>query len=66
MKDKNYRLAKRTNELRTLSTNIAKLRLYLEQNEIEDEDYLSTMMAQLDAMEKYRDALLKRILNGYY
>ena len=66
MEDKNYRLAKRTNELRTLSTNIAKLRLYLEQNEIEDEDCLSTMRTQLDAMEKYRDAVLKRILNWYY
>lgn len=66
MEDENFRFVKIIKELMTLCTNISKLSLYLEHNEIENRDCLSTMKAQLDAMEKYRDALQKRIANGYY
>ena len=66
MEDKNYRLSKITNELMELNSNIARLVLYLGQNEIEDKDCLSLLDEQLNAMEEYRDALKKRIAKWYY
>lgn len=65
MSEKYKRLQKRLEELRVLNGNIARLALYVNENQPEGEGH-NAMKRQLSAMVEYRVELQRRIENGWY